>query len=264
MATVVFCAFIAIDVPWRAAALGRLYGLLSTFTLQIALTCAALSLIRAVRHRHHSAVPAGKLRWLLRGDAVALGCVISTAAAGVAAVLLSGHPSDHTGVLVRAAATIVFALPPLSALIRGRRRLRGLARVADLPPEAGDDALADVAALMQEVRGWATGRPGVGRAATTLERAARIPVIASTVRALSLRRHPWRAATALALLAGTAIGLGHGLSEGGLSGLSALPRAAAGFGILLAIEGAAVLACFAALGGYLGIRGSARGSGTTR
>ena len=218
--TLVFSALIALDAPWRSSALGRVFGVLSVFTVQIALTCAALSLIRAVRHRRDRSLPAGKLRWILRGDAVALGCVVLTAATGLAAVLFSAHPADHTGVLIRSAATIVLALPPLAALARGRSRARGLAAFADTPPLPGDDALADVTALFGPGRRWAE----------------------------AFRTHPWRGALVTAALAGAALGFAHAVSEGGPPTLAELPRAAAAFALLLVIEGSAIIVCFAALG----------------
>ena len=257
VATAVFCAVVVLVGPWRAHALGRAFGVISPFAAQIAVTCAGLSLLRAFRHRGERAVGAGKLRWIMRGDAIALGSLLLSAVTGLAGAVLAAHPSQHSGVLIGSSVAIIVALPPLFTLVRGQARTRGLAGFAEHPVPEQDDALADVLAVGAELRRWAMARSALAPLVTGLDRISHAPAVRALTNWLHLRRHPWRAATALALLAGAAIGFGHGLSEGGLPGLSALPRAAAGFGILLAIEGAAVLVCFAALGGYLGIRRSA-------
>jgi hypothetical protein len=257
VATVMFCAVVALIGPWRTDAIGRAFGAVSPFAAQVAVTCAGLSLLRAFRHRGERALGAGKLRWIMRGDAIALGSLLLSAMSGLAGAMLAAHPSQHSGILIGSAVAIVVSLPPLLTLVRGQARTRGLARFAEHQVPEGEDALADVLAVGAELRRWAMARSALAPLVARLDRISHAPAVRALTNWLHLRRHPWRAATALALLAGAAIGLGHGLSEGGLPGLSALPRAAAGFGILLAIEGAAVLICFAALGGYLGIRGSA-------
>jgi len=76
------------------------------------------------------------------------------------------------------------------------------------------------------------------------------------VRAVALRSHPWRFCALVALAAGATVAATHVAGEGpATQGLLATVAVAA---VLVAIEAAAIAACFALLGSFLGIRGGYR------
>jgi len=171
---------------------------------QIAATCLALSAIRMLRHRADAAIPAAKLRYAQRGNAVAL-------AGGLTCAVVTHVPAT---LLVPAAVLGAAAVAGAAA------RTRVLERDG-----AGEPILEDVVAL-----------PGLGR-------------LAEPARWAQLR--PWRFAGLVALAAGAALAAAHGIAEGPPSTLGAgLASCAA----LIAIEGGAVLASYAALGRFLGLR----------
>jgi hypothetical protein len=75
-------------------------------------------------------------------------------------------------------------------------------------------------------------------------------------RAVSLRSHPWRFGVLVALGAGAALAAGHLAGEGPPSdGMLVLLAVS---GLIVAIEAAAIIACFALLGTFLGIRRGGR------
>jgi hypothetical protein len=171
---------------------------------QVAVTCLALSAIRLARHRADTAMPAGKLRLVDRGNAVALAAtIVAAVAAHVPATLLV--PGTALG-----AAALAAAVARTRVLDHG---------------DPGEPILEDVVAL-----------PGLHRLAEPGRWAL---------------RHPWRLAGLVSLAAGGALAAAHGLAEGP-------PRDLAG-GVascvaLIAIEGGAVLASYAALGRFLRLR----------
>jgi hypothetical protein len=70
-----------------------------------------------------------------------------------------------------------------------------------------------------------------------------------------LRRHPWRTCAAVALAAGLAAAAGHGIADGGSQvTLARVPLALAAGAIIAGIEAAAVTACYAVFGRWLGLR----------
>ena len=93
--------------------------------------------------------------------------------------------------------------------------------------------------------------------ASTTERATAVATqIAAhrAVRAVALRRHPWRFCALVALAAGATVAATHIAGEGpATDGLLVTLAVAA---VLVAIEAFAVAGCFALLGSFLGIRGS--------
>lgn len=225
---------------------------LAWFAVQIALTCAALSTVRALRHRSDVAVPAGKLRLVNRGWAVALGAVLVS----VTATLIDGYSDGatgspwRTGLLVGTVTTALAAVTALAWLLLSARRTAALARHADEP--AGDDALADLQALVLAAAGRVLGPAGRERASSLAAGVARHPA----VRALSLRAHPWRFCLLLACAAGAAMAAAHLLGEGPATG-GLLVTLLVG-GVIVAIEAVAIVTSFALLGSFLGIRGDYR------
>jgi hypothetical protein len=71
---------------------------------------------------------------------------------------------------------------------------------------------------------------------------------------LDPRAHLWRFAVGVAVCAGLAAGVGHGVTDGGLPTLSQLPLAVAGTLIIASMEAVAALAGYVLLGGFLGLR----------
>ncbi len=218
------------------------------FAVQIALTCAALSTVRALRHRRDPAVPSGKLRLINRGWAVALGAV----AISLGATLAGGYGDGaagwawRTALIVATAATAIAAGLALASLVLSARRTRELAGHADAP--AGDDAVDDLLALalIAADRLLPAGAPARAQALAARATSHR------AVRAVALRTHPWRFCALVALAAGATVAVTHVALEGpATDGLLVTVAAAA---VLVAIEAVAIAGCFALLGGFLGIR----------
>ncbi|MGI8862985.1 MAG: HAAS signaling domain-containing protein [Solirubrobacteraceae bacterium] len=256
LATIAFCALVGL---WQhsLASRGGL-NLAAPFAVQIALTCAALSFTRCVRHRDDRTVTAGKLRWILRGDAVALGVILVSLGAELIAVAAHADWAARwpTSAVVGTAAAGVLALLALGQLISGDARLRRLAGFGEERDER-DELADDLVVLAGQARTWARWHPqlagpvGVFEKVEAAARAMHVPP--ELPRGLNLRTHPWRVGALVALAAGICAGLGHGLSEGAPP-LSKLPGALEAFGAIAGLEALAVIACFALLGPFLGIR----------
>jgi hypothetical protein len=222
------------------------------FAVQIAVTCAALSTVRALRHRLDPAVPSGKLRLINRGWGVAVGAVLVS----LGATLADGYSDGAAGAPWRTALTIGAAVATaaatvaLASLVLSARRTRELAGHADEP--AGDDALDDFRALALSTAGRLLPAGTTERA----EALARHLAAHRAVRAVALRTHPWRFCALVALAAGATVAVTHIAGEGpATSGLLVTLAVAA---VLVAIEACAIAGCFALLGGFLGIRGGYR------
>lgn len=225
---------------------------ISWFAGQIALTCGGLSTARSLRHRLDGAVPAGKLRLINRGWAVALGAVVVS----LVATLADGYSDGAAGSAWRTAlmiATVITGLAAVAALASLRfsaRRTRQLAGHADEP--AGDDALDDlrVLALTAADRLLPTGVAERARALAAGIAAHR------AVRAVALRTHPWRFCLLFALVAGATFAAMQIIGEGpATDGMLVTLTVAA---LLVGVEAFAIIGCFAVLGTFLGIRGGYR------
>ena len=221
---------------------------ISWFAVQIALTCAALSTIRSLRHRTDSALPTGKLRYINRGWAVAIGAVLVS----VGATLIDGYSDGgagsawRTGLLVATATTALAAVIALASVLLSARRTAELAAHADEP--ARDDALDDLGALALIAAGRLLPSRTLERAQTSLARLTTAPA----VRAVDLRAHPWRCCLLVALAAGAAMAAAHVVGEGpATDGLLVTLAVSA---VLVSIEAVAIIGCFALLGSFLGIR----------
>jgi hypothetical protein len=240
LATLGFCALLGLSA--RSAPLTQL-------AVQIALACAALSALRALRHRDDRALSARKLRWIVRGDVVAVGVILLAALGELAAGLLSRGP-DRPGTIVTASVTAAAAMIVMSVALRASVRVRALSAVAEDPAAPDGDAFTDLLAVGRQLRLWAAGKPVLDRTLAAIEGTAQVRAAASRLRP---RVQAWRAVLALAIVAGVTAGLAHGVSEGAPS-LARLPMGLLAFMAIAAIEAAAVIVCFALLGGYLGIR----------
>jgi hypothetical protein len=191
---------------------------------QVAATCVGLSALRVVRHRRDGAVPAAKLRYMNRGGAVAVGAVLVSVAADAVAAAGAGGPdrggTARTLLLVALGAVGIVAAGALAEVVRATRRTRALARLDDRP---ADDVFDDLAALAP----LAAGSLGPARA------------------------HPWRLCCLTGAAAGALVGAAHLAGEGPPADPALVLAVAA---VFVAAEGLAVLACFALLGRFLGLR----------
>lgn len=237
LTTIAFGILFGVSGPARSAA-----AVWAPFAVQLAFVCSALSFVRCLRHRHERTVSAAKLRWILRGNEVALGVIvvsIGTEAVGIAA----GHTARawHVSTVVLSIAMGALAVLALGRVLAGQARLRSLEGFED-----GDD------------------REGPEEIAAALEHAARsVRLPGEVTRWLNLRSHPWRVGIVVALTAGACAGGGHALLEHPGS-LSQIPGAIAAFTVIAGIEAVAVLVCFGLLGRFLGLRRPRRLSATRR
>jgi hypothetical protein len=167
-------------------------------------------------------VPPSRLADIYRANALAVGCV------AVVAIYVA-----FVGQVAAAAVLGAIALASAVALARSLARARP---VAGGEPE--DDAFDDLLALAQLAPGIGSR---VGRHADRLE---------------PLRRHPWLFCAVFAAVCGLAAGLGHAVTDGGLSVLSVshLARAVLATLVIAAFEGGAVVLAYLAFGRLLGIR----------
>lgn len=266
--TVAFCIMFALTTQVRAVRAaspfaGDPYAAIAWFAVEVALVCAALSLARSLRHRDDSVVPAGKLRWILRGDATALGLIVLSVGADLVAVVrrsnLAGAPGWRGVLFVGGGAVALLAAFAVVVQAQAHVRLRALAAVADEPPPPGDDAVSDLATLAHRLRQSVEGRPGVAALVQAIERTARTPAVRRLALHLDLRRHPWRVCLAVAFIAGACVGLSHDVTAG-LPPVAQLARFATVAVLLGGIEALAVIVCFALLGSFLGIRRPEPGS----
>jgi hypothetical protein len=245
-AVLVYCALFAVGSQLAPAHASSPADAIGWFAVQIALTCAALSTIRALRHRGDSAIASGKLRLINRGWYVALGAVLVSVGADLVSGYSGAGAAWRTGLLVATAMTAAGAVIALAGVLLSARRTSELARHADEP--AGDDALDDLRALA--VTSLERLLPA-GTVRRTRDGAARL-ASARAVRAVALRTHPWRFCLAVAVAAGAAVAAVHVVGEGpATDGLLVTLLVS---GILVAIEGIAIVGCFALLGSFLGIR----------
>ncbi|HEY0343265.1 MAG TPA: hypothetical protein VGC59_01375 [Solirubrobacteraceae bacterium] len=159
------------------------------------------------------------------------------------------HADGGTGtwaLVAAAAATAVVAAFALAAVLVATRRTRALARDSGEP--AGDDVLDDLRLLVLTAGDRLLPAGALDRVRGSAARLADGRV----GRAVSLRSHPWRFCMLTALGAGAALAAGHLAGEGPpTDGMLVLLAVS---GLIVAIEAAAVIVCFALLGTFLGIR----------
>ncbi len=257
-ATVILAALVAwMSAPARTPTATFPLALLWFVLAQVVVVASGLTWLRAVAARRAGMLPNAGLALVLRGTRVVLGgagaaglIVLSRATSGGAGV----RAGEVAGMLAMAALGIAVAV----SCGRCRRLLSGEdsdqaapaarhERVGLSTPDEADFVLL----AADRVASWLRGR---------------VPPLA---RWLNLRAHPWRFALAVAATAGVGLAAVHGLSEGAPSAghlIGGLIAAA----IIAAIEAAATLLGFAALGPVLGLRGAnprpagARASGPLR
>ncbi len=220
-------------VAWTRA--GFPAGPLAFVFGQVGLVAGALTLVRLFRARASRGPRGVRLALILRGTLVVTVCAAVTFASGlgvVAGAASAPPPRSLIALVVLGVATLATA----RMLWRGRHRAAAAGVQRAAAPTAEEDALSDIAAI---------GAPVLD---PLVRRAPRVTAW------LNLRRHPWRVASLVALAAGLALGLAHGVGEGGPPPLDRLPMAVLAGLVLTSIEAGAVLAGFFTLGRYLGIR----------
>ncbi len=221
-------------------------GLLGFVFGQIALVAGGLTLVRLYRSRETRGPRGVRLTLVLRGARVITVCAWVTLLCGLT-VVHDAHgapPATSTISLLSLAAVVVFLT---GVLRRGRHRASAAGLDPGAMPTADEDALADLETLgTHALARFGHQVPSLGRARWL-------------VRMLPMRRHPWRMATIVALVAGLALGLAHGVGEGGLPPVHRLPLAVLASLIIATIEGTAVLVSYLVLGRYLGVWGRPAG-----
>ncbi len=211
-----------------------------------------------MRHRDERTVAAAKLRWILRGNEIALAVIlVSIGVEAIGAALGHRARAWHPATVVVGIGVALLAGLALGRIVRAHARLRTLDAFVpgdDAGGEVPDDLAADLVAVLGQARTWARWHPWLAEPAGALEgMAGDVRVPRALARWLNLRAHPWRAGFVVALAAGVCAGAGHGLVERPGS-LSELPGALAAFSVIAGIEAAAVIVCFALLGPFLGLR----------
>ncbi len=256
--TIAFCILFGLAGPARSAAAAW-----APFAVQLAFVCSALSFVRCVRHRDDRSVSLAKLRWIMRGNEVALGVILLSVAVEAVGTAV-GHAARawHTSTVALSIGVAALAVLALGRVFAGHVRLRRLDRFQDVP-EQPDELVGDLIALAEQARTWARWHPSLAEPAGVLEHALRgVRVPRALTRWLNLRVHPWRVALVVALAAGAGAGGAHALLEHPGS-LAQLPGAMAAFTVIAVIEGVAVIVCFALLGSFLGLRKPHRGARLT-
>jgi len=224
------------------------YDAVGSLAIQVALLIGALTYARALRLRADPE-QAAKVRLILRGNALVLSAAWATLVADAIAEIV--HPSPLSGwgtaLLIELALMFLFASICTATLAIISRDIQSAPAPRDLTPA---DAIDDL---------WALVRVAVTNLHTVLPR----PLVEwvngfhsdrlfSRAQWLNPRRHPWRFACMLGLLAGVGLALVQ-LQEG----LPPNPEAGlAVVGMFVCVELGAILVGFAVLGGYLGLRPS--------
>ncbi len=243
-----------------AAAGGRLnhapYGAVIWIAAQLAVVSGAIAAARWLRYRGATGaqIPPARLRDCYRANALTTICVALAALAEGADALThaSGWPAGYA-----IGSAVLLAGAACAGLLVARAGARARLVPSAEPPRT-EGALDDLVAVARMAAASAERRaPALSGSVAGAERA----LAAARERApgpaawLDLRRSPWRFCAIFALVCGVAVAAAHAITDGGgpLTFQNAARALEAGV-ILIAIEGAAVVLCFAAFGRFLGIR----------
>lgn len=229
------------------------YDAVGSFAFQGALLVSLLTYARALRMRYDSA-QAAKLRLVLRGDALVLAAIAITLVADAIAVILHPLPQSYWGhvLLLELVAMTLLGVGGIAALLVVARPGTAAELARDLTPA---DAIDDLWTLVR-VPAKALG-PILPRALVAWTQRFNSDRLFARVRWLNPRVHPWRFAFIAGLAAGLALA-GAQLQEGLPPSLRIGLIVAA---ILISGELVTTVACFAILGGYLGLRPPLAGRG---
>jgi hypothetical protein len=231
---------------------------IASLGVQVVAVVGAVTFARWLRYRREAPVPSRATTYLSRGCWTLLAIMWANVVADAIAQIGQAAGRFTGGLAVvppLALAATALALVPATA-VAARQQVAASRWNEPIPSEPEDapdqsDALADLAVVARRWigrirRSWpALAAVADSMWALGLDIGRRVP-------SLNLRRHPWRCCVAVAVLAGTALATSHALAEGPGLGDAVEPAVAVG-AILVAIEGAAVLAAFAALRSWLGL-----------
>ncbi len=232
---------------------------IGSIAVQVALAVSILTLARALRASHTATISIYKSRLIVRGSSVVLLAIALTLIADVSAELQ--HPTWNEsiwGMLLIVGLTVVALMTGAAALITAgtARRLRA-ARTAERPPigEAGSlgEALDDLWALVRTILAWFGRRiPWLDRPLYWIDHLGnRLFEWMMNSPWIGPRSHPWRVCTIVALAAGVALAVVHGLEEGPPINLALAVLVPS---IFIGVEFVAVLISYLLLGGFLGLR----------
>jgi hypothetical protein len=245
VASVIYALAFALSTQLPTAPLGQLFSsalaqAAGWFAVQLVLVCAVMGCVEAWANRADEDRTAARLALQARFAGVAL--LASSISVGLA---LAGG-AGRSSVLL---ALVVLALAAAGGLSLGSAR-RQLSALLRLRPEENQNVLAydDVAAVLRSVTNRMTESPLLGMTPRRLSLEA--PVLRRVRAALSPQTRPWRFCAAVASAAGAGVAIEHLVAEGAAN-VIALAAVSA---ILTGMEAAAVVLCYALLGGRLGLR----------
>ena len=225
---------------------------------QVGLVAGAVSLARARIARRAEGMDTIRLHYIVRGLIVLSICTVLTvgiAAAGVASATTTHGARGASWMLLMALTLACAAVTAISASAtwRATRRLGALDDAA--VTSTGREALFDVLTTAGDVLAYLGRRVGLPSQSNRVT-AARARAGLRRLRAFDPQAHPWRFATLIALLAGSAIPALNlfVLTLTGKLEDPQLGQLAASAPALIAIEAALVLTGYATLGRYLGLR----------
>ncbi len=232
---------------------------IGSIAVQVAIAVSLLTLERAAQVSHGQTAPAHKSRLIVRGNFVALLAIAVTL--GADGLMELQHPTWNEsiwGLLLFAGLATVALITCAAALITANtaRHLKAERAAGQLSIDAAGslgDALDDLWSLVRMTLSWFAHRvPWLGRLLRWIDSlGTRLFEWMMHLPFIGPRSHPWRFCAAVALAAGVALAVTHGLEEGPASNLALTVMVSS---IFIAVEFMAVLAGYLALGGFLGLR----------
>ncbi|MDQ6777288.1 MAG: hypothetical protein M3071_13960 [Actinomycetota bacterium] len=225
---------------------------------QVGLVAGIVSLARARVARRSATLDAARLRYAVHGLIVLAACsaiTVSLAGTGVA-IALDGPAARHGQILLAALILACAAITAMSAATvwQAHRRLGALER---LPLAAtGRAALSDVVGTVSDALAWACRRLPMAASVARVIPSSWGSAARRGLSPFDPREHPWRYACAVGVLAGIAVPILDAVAmaiNGQLDG-PRLSDLAATAPALIAIEMGLVIAGYAVLGRYLGLR----------
>ena len=263
IASLIFWAFFQISKTPDFAAVNPFaedpVDAIGSIAVQVAFAVSLLTLARAAQVSHAQTAPAYKSRLIVRGNSVALFAIAVTL--GADALMELQHPTWNESIwgllLFAGLATVTLITCAAASITIGAARRLKDERTTERPPidEAGSlgEALDDLWALARVILSWFTHNlPGLGRPLRWIDSTGtRLFEWMMNWPFIGPRSHPWRFCAAVALAAGVALAVAHGLEEGPPSNLALAVTVSS---IFIGVEFVAVLAGYLALGGFLGLR----------
>lgn len=225
---------------------------------QVGLVAGAVSLARARIARRVDDTDTIRLRYIVRGLIVLSSCTVLTvaiAAAGVASATTTHSPRHDSWVLLAALTLGCAAVTAISASATWRASQRLAVLDGAAVTSTGREALLDVLTAAGDGVAYVARRVGLPSQFNRVI-AARTRAGLHGLGAFDPQHHPWRFATLIALLAGSAVPALN-LAVLTLTGKlddPQLGQLATSAPALITVEAALVLAGYATLGRYLGLR----------